>query len=239
MILEKFDISQLKNKKILAFGAHPDDIEFGAGGTLAQFSGQNSVEIIIATDGGLGTHDQKLKNGDISKIRKKEAESAAELLGFKNINFWNFPDGGLRAWDKKLRQKIVKTLINKKPDIIFSFDPWVRYEPGLHPDHRTLAWAVAETWLLVDTPLFLKKMRHENVVPLNPKPALWLYAPAEANWAVDITHVWENKVEALEYHQSQFPKEKMEKIKNKLESRFSEAGKQIGVPLAEPFRILE
>ena len=68
MILEKFDISQLKNKKILAFGAHPDDIEFGAGGTLAQFSGQNSVEIIIATDGGLGTHDQKLKNGDIVEI---------------------------------------------------------------------------------------------------------------------------------------------------------------------------
>src|SRR3989344_1646756 len=111
MVIKKFDIEKIIGKTVLVFGAHPDDVEFGAGGTISLMSGNNEVAEIVATDGGWGTHKTDLNRGDLAKQRFDEAEKSSKLLGIKKIIFWSYPDGELSSWDKHLRLKITKTIL--------------------------------------------------------------------------------------------------------------------------------
>lgn len=236
--IELVDTSKIRDKKILAVGAHPDDVEFGAGGTLAALSKNNHISFTIATDGRMGTHDDKQKIDLVIKTREEEARKAAGILGIKEVLFYNYPDTELKSYEKNFSQKFLKFLLKLRPDIIFSFDPWGRYEPLIHPCHRVVAWTVIESVLYSTLPLYLKK-RGFNVLPLNPKPEIWLFAASEPNTAIEVTKNFPLKLQALTTHQSQFDEVvKFEVMMERVEDRAKVAGEEAGVKLAELFRIL-
>lgn len=236
--MELIDVKNIRDKKILAVGAHPDDVEFGAGGTLASLSKDNHISFLIATDGRMGTHDERQKIDLVIKTREAETRKAAGILGIKEVLFYNYPDTELQSYAKNFSQKFLKFLLKLRPDIIFSFDPWGRYEPLIHPCHRVVAWNVVESVLYGTLPLYLKKHRF-NVLPLNPKPEIWLFAASEPDIAFDVSKSFPRKLEALTVHESQFDEVvKFEVMMERVKERAETAGKLAEVKLAELFRIL-
>ena len=233
------DISKIKGKKIVVFGAHSDDVEFLAAGTLMQLGANNDLRLVVATDGQNGTHDEDQDKSELVSMRQTEARIASKKLEAKEVLFWSYQDLDLQNRKKHLLKRIVKLLLREKPDMVFSFDPWGRYEAYVHPDHRALAWAVTEGIMMSTLPKWVKKHGLGNRF-LSPKPQLWLYAPAEANVAVDISTVWEERLAVVEGFVSQFDREvQWLRIKRLLTKMYSKVGGSVGVDSAEGFRILE
>ncbi len=120
--------------KIIAFGAHPDDLELSVFGTLIKYrEGGHYVHTVIATDGRRGGNKLKEKVSwqDIAAIRQKEARAAAAYLGIEPV-FLGFEDGRL-IYDRESYEKVIEIIDKIKPDLIFTHDLF-----DYHPDHRTI-----------------------------------------------------------------------------------------------------
>ena len=174
---------------ILAFGAHPDDVELGCGGTLAkEIANGKKVGLIDLTKGELGTRGTDL-------TRKEEATEAARILGVVVRENLDLGDGFFTN-DKEAQFKIIEMIRKYQPDIILSNAPSDR-----HPDH-------GKGSDLVNTSIFLSCLpKIENgLAPWRPKKHFhyiqWI--PLEPNFVVDITGFLEQKVEACLAYKTQF-----------------------------------
>ncbi len=145
----------LEMKKALFIGPHPDDIEIGAGSTIAKMRSIGiDVAFIIVTDGGAGSFNASVNIDDLIKIRHDEAIKSANKLDVHEVHFLNFPDGGkYNEWDVAV--KIAEIIINYVPDIIFSPDPDLPSE--IHPDHLKTGRATKSALLISSSPLTLRR----------------------------------------------------------------------------------
>jgi LmbE family N-acetylglucosaminyl deacetylase len=110
--------------RILAIGAHPDDIEFGCGGTLVKYARQgHQVFLLVMTDGG---------GGGSVELRRREQEAAAVVLGASKVFWGGYPDTALPL-DRDLIQHLEQVIGEVEPDFIF-----VHYHDDTHQDHRTV-----------------------------------------------------------------------------------------------------
>jgi LmbE family N-acetylglucosaminyl deacetylase len=234
-MVKKLNINDYSGKKILAVGAHPDDVEFAAGGTLALLSRRNRITLVIVTDGGAGTKDPHINRKTFVVEREKETHRAVEILGIQEVMFFRYPDLGLNGYRNDFFQKFLRLLVGLRPDIVISWDFWGRYELLVHPDHRVVAEVVMEAVLEATLPNRLKRWSVFAAEPLGPKPEQWLMIPAEPNNIVDISDVSEVKWQALREHRSQDGVQERERLERKY---FSPAGKLIGVRFGEAFRIM-
>jgi len=81
----------MKNKIVLAVGAHPDDIDFVASGTIAKWVEEGAtIYYLICTDGSRGSSDPKMTHKKLAAMRKKEQQVAAKILGVKDVFFLGF-----------------------------------------------------------------------------------------------------------------------------------------------------
>ena len=95
---------------MLGVFAHPDDPEFGAGGSMAKLAKDGAeVTYVIVTDGSQGGEDPKQKDSELVAIRQREQRAAAKVLGIKKVEFLGYKDGHL-ASDLKLRRDIVRMI---------------------------------------------------------------------------------------------------------------------------------
>ena len=118
----------------LAIGAHPDDIEFGAGGTLAKWAAAGCrVVMLIVTDGSKGAWDTEQDQDELVATRGDELRAAAEVLGARETVQLGYVDGELE-YSMELRGQICEQIRVHTPEVVLSHDPWQRYQ--LHPDHR-------------------------------------------------------------------------------------------------------
>ena len=160
---------------ILAIGAHPDDIEYGCGGTLLK----------MKTDETANTHFFVATYGDFSAgatVRKKEQEEALGFLGVKEIIWGEFKDTQLTV-GKELIGRIEEAIEKCDPDIIF-----VNYPEDTHQDHRSLAEST-----IVASRYKRKVLFYEDYTSKNFEPDLF----------VDIEEVLGEKEELLKLHKSQ------------------------------------
>jgi len=135
------------NKNILVIMAHPDDPEFFCGATIARWrSLDHQVSYCLLTKGQRGTQDPEADPLAIGGIRMEEQLNAAGVLGVSNIRFMDYMDGELVP-DLQLRNELVRTIREIKPDIIVTSDPTNLF-PGEnrinHPDHRAAGQAVID-----------------------------------------------------------------------------------------------
>lgn len=162
---------------ILAIGSHPDDIEFGSGGTLIKYALKgHAVHLFVLTDGGRG--------GDPAE-RRKEQEQAAQLLGAKPPIWGGYQDTELPL-DRDLIQKVEGVLGRIRPDLIF-----VHFGDDTHQDHRHLATSVVTASRYTRNVLF-----YEGPTTANFTPSVF----------VDIDSVLDRKIAALKAHASQVVK---------------------------------
>src|SRR5215467_7490195 len=117
--------------------AHPDDPDFGAGGSIARLADSGAeVTYVVVTDGRQGGEDPKQKDSELIAIRQKEQRAAAKVLGVKNVEFLGYKDGHLVP-DLSLRRDIVRMFRKHKPDLVITQFPVRELNASMgssHPD---------------------------------------------------------------------------------------------------------
>jgi LmbE family N-acetylglucosaminyl deacetylase len=167
--------------RILAIGAHPDDIEFGCGGTLIKYARQgHEVSVLVMTDGGGG--------GD-GALRRQEQAGAARILRATRLFWGEYPDTAIPL-DRALIQRVEKVIQELRPDFTF-----VHYHDDTHQDHRHLATSTITASRYARNVLF-----YEGPTTQNFSPSVF----------VDVDSVLEEKIAALQAHASQVSKTNIE-----------------------------
>jgi len=183
--------------RVLAIGAHPDDIEFGCGGTLARWAAAGcDVTMCIVTDGSKGTWDPTVDPKELAAQRGREQDAAAEVIGASRVVDLGYVDGELE-YSMELRRQICELIRTHRPEVLFSHDPWKRYQ--LHPDHRATGFGAVDGMVAARDPLFFPD---QGLDPQRPK-AMLLWAADENDHWEDIASSLDVKIAALLCHHSQ------------------------------------
>ena len=181
--------------------AHPDDAEFSSAGTIARLTNAGKeVTIVQVTSGNKGTPDADLHPDTLAERREAEELEAARRLKVAHVEFLRAMDGELTP-DLALRERIVRQIRRHKPDVVISHDPYRPY--ALHPDHRAVGFAAMDS--VYPTARDPQYFYHHLAEGLEPhKTAEILFFNAEhPDLYVDITDVFDRKVDSLKAHVSQ------------------------------------
>lgn len=229
----------LSPKIVLGVGAHPDDLDFFAGGTMATFAQQGAdIYYLILTDGSRGSDDRTMTTERLRDMRRDEQRTAANILGVKEVFFCDFPDGLLEN-TPDVKREIVRVIRRVKPDLVITLDPGELYvaEDGLinHPDHRAAGQATLDAvYPLARDHMTFPELLDDGLEPHNTSTVLLTRLnPASATFVVDVEAVLDLKSQALGAHASQFGD--LEHIKTWMHELCSRAGKPFGYEFAEPF----
>jgi len=232
-------------ERALAIGAHPDDIEFGCGATLAKWAGAGcAVSLLICTDGSKGTWDVNADTRKLIERRKQEqAEAARRLRATGDVLFLGEVDGELEV-TMALRSRIAKIIRQQQPGVVLAHDPWKRWR--LHPDHRAAGFLSMDAVVAARDAHFYP----DHGVAHHRPAELLLFECEEPDHAETVTrrHL-DTKVAALLAHESQF--ESTHKISatddaddiadftRRVVERCRDTGRLAGVEFAEAFRRVE
>jgi LmbE family N-acetylglucosaminyl deacetylase len=184
-------------EQALAIGAHPDDIEFGAGGTLARWAAAGcEVTMVIVTAGSKGTWDREMDPRLLAATRIDEQREAARTLGAAHVIHLGHIDGEL-AYTMDLRGELCLQIRTARPDVVLSHDPWKPYE--LHPDHRATGLGAVDGVVAARDHLFFPD---QGVLAHRPSHLLLWSAAAPDHWE-DVGETMDTKIDALLCHSSQ------------------------------------
>ena len=203
----------------LAIGAHPDDIEFGCGATLAKWAASGCrVHHLVLTDGSKGSWDPGADLGALVATREAECRSAAEVIDGPNrprgvvgrpdragregepdqrVLFLRRIDGGLENAVEE-RREVARVIRRLRPEALLGHDPWRRYR--LHPDHRAAGFLTLDALVAARDPHFFPELG------LRPHrlSSLLLFEADLPNHVEDVHGFEDRKVEAFLCHHSQF-----------------------------------
>lgn len=159
-------------------------------------AGGVAIDLVLATSGDKGARDASKSRAKVARIREREAESAAALLGVNRVSFLRHPDAEL-VESLELREEFVKEIRKSRPDLLLTFDPNVPYR--FHPDHRVVGRvALDAAWPSARDPLTFPKAGPPHEI----KEA-WCFGGQAPTLEVDVSQVLERKIEARLAHASQ------------------------------------
>ena len=189
-------------ERYMFIGPHPDDIEIGAGGTIAHLKSLNKeICFVICTDGryGLDYAPVGTRPDDLIEIRKQESIASAKVLGVDDVTFLGFSDGGFYD-PKDLLYALAKVIGEKKPDIIFAPDPSVTSE--CHIDHLNAGRISRRLAFFAPFKEIMKQYGAECA----PVKAIAYYMSAKPNMFVSTGPYLNKQLDAVfGCHKSQFP----------------------------------
>ena len=185
----------------LAIGAHPDDVEFGAGATLAKWAAAGCiVHHLVLTDGSKGTWNADADVPALIATRQREQREAARRLGGANageVVFLGQVDGELQN-SLELRGEVARVIRMLRPEVVLAHDPWKHYR--LHPDHREAGLLACDGIVAARDPHFHK----DHGLPSHRPHTLLLWEAEVPDHVEDVGASVERKLHALEAHESQF-----------------------------------
>lgn len=235
--MEPQSFTPLTPKVVLGIAAHPDDLDFGAGGTLALFAKQGAeVHYLQLTDGGKGSDNLDISSAQIATTREQEQQMACQIIGGAGVHFLRHPDGELEV-TQQLKEQIVRVIRTLKPDIVITTDPTVMYDErsGMinHTDHRAAGQATLDAvYPLARDHLSFPHLMAEGLTPHKVKTVL-LTNFSHHNYYIDISEVLATKMTAIKAHASQIKDpEAMEHVFTDMARTF---GEQAGYEYAEGF----
>jgi len=216
---------------LVAFGAHPDDVELWCGGTLIKLSSAGKrVVVIDLTRGELGTRGS-------AEARAKEAKEAAKILGIEARENLGLPDGGVAA-TPEAKRKLVEAIRRLRPANIL-----IPYWHDRHPDH------VSGSKLVYDAAFLAGLPRYETGSPAFRPERIFYYmgwTEFDPTFIVDITVEFDRKMSAIHAFRTQFCPEAsgdpetgltIPEMDRLLRSRMAHHGSLIGVRYGEGFLI--
>lgn len=228
--------------RVLAVMAHPDDVDFGAAGTIANLT-DAGVEVVycLVTDGQAGGFDHTIPRNEMARIRRREQTEAAAKVGVSDLRFLGHMDGSVVA-DLDLRHDISVVIRQVRPQVVITQLPMRSLEStyGSHPDHI----ATGEATMSAVYP----DARNPFAFPGRPIVDLddwavdevWIPFGSAAQDVVDITHQLDRKIEALMCHRSQHrdPAAMQERVRTWWQGVAAEHGLPEGSS-AEAFRVVD
>lgn len=230
--------------RVLTIGAHPDDAEFGAGGTLAKWAADGAhVTILVISDGSKGTWDPDIEPEALIAARHAEQRNAADRLGAADVVMLDHVDGEIDT-TMDLREELCFWIRTTKPNVLLSHDPWKRYM--LHPDHRATGMSAIDAVVAARDHLFFPKQLNETVSKHRPDTVLLWSADEVDHWE-DIGSTFDQKVAALLEHSSQgvttmagaqTSQEATSEFTEKLRTWSQTVGEPVGLAAAEGFKRL-
>ncbi len=224
----------LAARRVLALGAHPDDVELQAGGTIAAWARDGAhVELACFTAGEKGSHDPTSDPAEVARVRRGEAAAAAALLGAAGVRFLGAVDGELEA-TMALRVAVARLVRTVRPDVVVGHDPWRRWL--LHPDHRAAGLLTVDGVVAARNPLHAPELTAEGL-PAHRPHSILLFGTDAPDEVVDISATIDTKLAALRAHSSQIgdPAD----LDRRIRTWNAAIGDQFGLPCAEAFHLLD
>jgi LmbE family N-acetylglucosaminyl deacetylase len=184
--------------RALAIGAHPDDIEFGCGATLAKWAGSGAeVHLCICTDGSKGTWDPDAALSSLIAAREAEQHDAAAALGAADVTHLRFVDGELED-SLAARAALCREIRRVRPDVVIGHDPWRSYR--LHPDHRAAGLLTLNAIVAARDPHFFPE---QGLAPHRPRTLL-CFEGGRIDHVENVHGHVDRKIAALLAHRSQW-----------------------------------
>lgn len=220
--------------RVLVIAVHPDDPEFGAGGTIAKWAlAGREVTYVLITSGDKGSHDRGLRPEEVAATREREQRAAADVLGVKDVLFLRHADG-LVENNIALRRELMAIVREREPHIVLTIDPWRRYQ--LHPDHRACGWAALDAvWAAREWNIFPEQIR-AGKDPWRVKEVYLFWSDQNDYWE-DIGETVELRIQALAAHTSQTGT-RMDCVRERILSGCRETAAAAGCQYAEAFKLL-
>jgi LmbE family N-acetylglucosaminyl deacetylase len=191
--------------RVLVVTAHPDDVDFGAAGTVGVLTASGvRVSYCVVTNGEAGGDDRGVTRDEMAAVRREEQRAAAAEVGVDDVTFLGHPDGRVLA-TLDLRRDITAVIRRVRPQRVLAPSPermWDRIFAS-HPDHL----AVGEAATCAVYPDARNPFAHPGLLEEGLEPhvvdELWLMADPSPTLAVDVTAAFERKIAALSRHRSQ------------------------------------
>jgi len=225
----------------LAIGAHPDDIEFGCGATLAKWAAAGTaIHHLVLTDGAKGSWDPSRDEVTLIAQRQEEQRRAATLLGGGEVVFLGRVDGELHNGTAE-QWEVARWLRLIRPDVVLGHDPWRRYR--LHPDHRHAGFITTDSIVAARDPHFFI----DQGLPPHRPLALLLWEADEPNHVEDVADFVATKIAALTAHESQLRSTmgidesaagEIDAFAARVRLQLGEHGALAGLPFGESFHLI-
>ncbi len=229
-------------ERILAVMAHPDDVDFGAAGTIRAWTSAGiEVTYCLITNGDAGGFDPAVPRSEIPAIRQAEQRAAGAVLGVTDVRFLGYRDGELSV-SHELRRDISRVIRQVRPDRMLIQSPernWRRIQAS-HPDHLAAGEAAIQAVYpdarnpFAHTSLLLDEGLEDWTVP-----EVWVMAGPNPDHYVDITDAFDAKLAALAAHESQTAH--MDDLADRVRGWMTMQAEQAGFPagrLAEAFMVV-
>jgi LmbE family N-acetylglucosaminyl deacetylase len=228
-------------ERALAIGAHPDDIEFGCGATLAKWAAAGcAVTMLVLTDGSKGTWDAAADLAALVATRRTEQRAAAAALGATAVEFLDRVDGEL-VDGRDEQAEVCAVIRSVRPDVVFGHDPWKRYR--IHPDHRRAGWLTLDAIVAARDPHFFPE---QALAPHRPNAAL-LFEAEEIDHLEQVDKWLDAKIASLLAHRSQWrstmdiadDRSGRDAFEEQIRAVAARAGRDSQLAAAESFKLLD
>jgi LmbE family N-acetylglucosaminyl deacetylase len=218
---------------LLAVAAHPDDVEYTSGGSLARWIAEGwVVHLVVCTDGGKGSQNPDDNPKSVAKLRRAEQEKAAKVLGVHEVIWLGYSDGVLTQ-AANLVEQLAFQIRSSRPTRLLTWDAWRPYQ--LHSDHRAAGLASVDAVLAAGNPHFYPKQLDEELKPHRVEEA-FLYGTDQPDKWVNITNTFEVKMEAIKCHLSQV--DHLPELARKMSHCNKDYGAEKGYTYAEAYKVL-
>jgi LmbE family N-acetylglucosaminyl deacetylase len=192
-------------ERILIVTAHPDDVDFGAAGSVAAWTAAGAhVTYCVVTDGDAGGFDPSVPRSEIPAIRRAEQTAAAAEVGVKDLIWLGHPDGRVEA-TLELRRDLARVIRLVRPQRVVCPSPermWERLFAS-HPDHLATGEAtLCAVYPDARNPFAFPELAAEGLEP-HTVEEVWVMATPGINVYVDVTDTFPAKMAALRAHVSQ------------------------------------
>jgi LmbE family N-acetylglucosaminyl deacetylase len=192
-------------ERILVVTAHPDDVDFGAAGSVATWTASGiAVTYCLVTDGEAGGTDQSMPRPRMAELRRREQTAAAKEVGVTDLRFLGHPDGRVEP-TLALRRDLARVIREHRPQRVVAQAPERNYQRihASHPDHlATGEAALGAVYPDARNPFAHPELLEEGLEPWS-VAEVYLMAFADPDVLVDITSTIDRKVAALLHHESQ------------------------------------
>jgi LmbE family N-acetylglucosaminyl deacetylase len=224
--------------RILVIAAHPDDIEFGAAGSVAQWTDEgHQVTFCLVTDGGAGSNKPGADLAALIQKRQAEQCEAAAVLGVHDVRFLGYADGTL-THTLELRRDLTRLIREIRPERVVCSDPTMVFAGNgyiNHPDHRAAAEAaIYAVFPSAGTRPIFPELLAEGYEPHDPAE-LYIQLSEKADTFIDISDQIERKIKALLCHESQLGAD----VGDMVRKWDAETGKAHDYAYAESFRVMK
>jgi LmbE family N-acetylglucosaminyl deacetylase len=229
--------------RVLSITAHPDDVDFGAAGTIARWT-EAGIEVTycVVTDGDAGGFDEDFPRAEMAGLRRAEQIAAAKCVGVHDVRFLGYPDGRVEA-TLDLRHDLARVIRQVRPDRVICPSPERNYVRmgASHPDHRAVGSAALDAvYPDARNPFAFAELREQEGLAPWKVSEVWIAgSPSPTNF-VDVTATFTRKIAALRAHQSQTGH--LDDLDERIRGWLTRAAALGGLPeghLAEAFQVLD